>query len=78
MHIALRSFVSRFSLLAAVPRHSARMWRADIAIPLNSGANAGITLRFTNTDRTAFVFRDARDVATGRELTMPSSIFAWP
>jgi hypothetical protein len=67
-----------FSLLAAVPRHSARMWRADIAIPLNSGANAGITLRFTNTDRTAFVFRDARDVAKGRELTMPSSIFAWP
>ena len=41
-------------------------------------ANAGFTLRFTNADRTAFVFRDARDVAKGRELTMPSSIFAWP
>jgi hypothetical protein len=67
-----------FSVLAAVPRRSARMWRADIAIPLNNGANAGITLRFTNIDRTAFVFRDARDVAKGRELTMPSSIFAWP
>jgi len=67
-----------FSLLAAIPRHSARMWRADFAIPLNKEANAGFTLRFTNTDRTAFVFRDARDVAKGRELTMPSSIFAWP
>ena len=67
-----------FSVLAAVPRHSARMWRADFAIPLNKGANAGFTLRFTNVDRTAFVFRDARDVAKGRELTMPSSIFAWP
>ena len=66
------------SLIAAVPRRSARMWRADIAIPVNKGANAGITLRFTNADRTAFVFRDARDVAKGRELTMPSSIFAWP
>ena len=67
-----------FSLLAAVPRHSARMWRADFAVPLNKGAGAGFTLRFTNVDRTAFVFRDARDVAKGRDLTMPSSIFAWP
>jgi len=67
-----------FSVLAAIPRHSARMWRADFAVPLNRGAGAGFTLRFTNTDRTAFVFRDARDVAKGRELTMPSSIFAWP
>jgi len=67
-----------FSLLAAIPRRSARMWRADFAVPLNKGAGAGFTLRFTNTDRTAFVFRDARDVAKGRELTMPSSIFAWP
>jgi len=54
------------------------MWRADFAVPLNKGAGAGFPLRFTNTDRTAFVFRDARDVAKGRELTMPSSIFAWP
>jgi hypothetical protein len=67
-----------FSLLAAIPRRSARVWRADFAIPVNKGANAGFTLRFTNADRTAFVFRDARDVAKGRELTMPSSIFAWP
>ena len=67
-----------FSLLAAVPRRSARLWRADFAIPVNKGANAGFTVRFTNVDRTAFVFRDARDVAKGRELTMPSSIFAWP
>jgi len=67
-----------FSLMAAVPRHSARMWRADFAVPLNKGAKSGFTLRFTNVDRTAFVFRDARDVAKGRELTMPSSIFAWP
>ena len=66
------------SLLAAIPRRSARVWRADFAIPVNKGANAGFTLRFTNADRTAFVFRDARDVAKGRELTMPSSIFAWP
>jgi hypothetical protein len=66
------------SLLAAVPSRSARLWRADIAFPVNSGAGSRWTLRFTNADRTAFIFRDARDVAVGRELTAPSSIYAWP
>jgi hypothetical protein len=66
------------SLLAALPAHSARLWRADLAFPLSTGANARWTLRFTNADRTKFVFREPRDVAEGRELTMPSSIFAWP
>ena len=66
------------SLLAAIPPKSARLWRADLAFPLSSGANARWTLSFTNADRTAFVFRNARDVAGGREITVPSSIFAWP
>jgi hypothetical protein len=66
------------SLLAAVPRRSTRVWRADLAIPLSTGANASWTLTFTNADRTAFVFRSARDIAEVREITVPSSIFAWP
>jgi hypothetical protein len=66
------------SLLASVPSRSARTWRADLAFPVSSGARASWTVRFTNVDRTAFAFRDARDVAAGRELTVPSSIFAWP
>lgn len=67
-----------FSILATMPPRSARLWRADIAFPLSSGANARWTIKFTNADRTQFVFREARDVAIGRELTVPSSIFAWP
>ena len=66
------------SLLAAVPTRSARMWRADLAFPVTGGANARWTLRFTNGDRTAFVFRAPRDVEAARETTVPSSIFAWP
>ena len=66
------------SLLASVPPRSARVWRADVAFPVSRGARSTVTLRFTNADRTAFVFRDPRDVATGREVTTPSSIFAWP
>ena len=67
-----------FSILATVPPRSARLWRADVAFPLGSGANARWTIKLTNADRTQFVFREARDVAIGRELTVPSSIFAWP
>ena len=66
------------SLFASVPPRSARVWRADIAFPVGGGARTSWTVRFTNIDRTAFAFRDPRDVATGRELTVPSSIFAWP
>ena len=66
------------SLLAAIPPRSARRWRAALAFPLSAGANARWTLTFTNADRTQFVFRNARDVAEGREITVPSSIFAWP
>ena len=66
------------SLFASVPPRSARVWRADIAFPVGGGARASWTVRFTNIDRTAFAFRDARDVSAGRELTVPSSIFAWP
>jgi hypothetical protein len=66
------------SLMAAVPQHSARLWRADIAVPVTRGANARWTLRFTNGDRTSFVYRTPRDVDRARETTVPSSIFAWP
>lgn len=66
------------SLLAAVPRRSARLWRLDLAVPVTSGAGSRWTLRFSNSDRTAFAFRTPRDVEAGREMTVPSSIFAWP
>ena len=66
------------SFMAAVPSRSARLWRVDLAYPLASGANRRLSLRFTNADRTQFVFREPRDVSAGRELTVPSSIFAWP
>jgi hypothetical protein len=67
-----------FSLLGAAPIHSARMWRVDFALPLSSEANSRFTIKVSNLDRTQFVFREARDVFVGRELTVPSSIFAWP
>jgi hypothetical protein len=66
------------SLMAAVPQRSARLWRMDVAVPVTRGAGARWTVRFSNGDRTAFVFRTPRDVEQARETTVPSSIFAWP
>ncbi|MEO5815503.1 MAG: hypothetical protein ABIT20_09515 [Gemmatimonadaceae bacterium] len=67
-----------FSILGAAPIHSARMWRVDFAVPLSSEANSRWTVKVSNLDRSQFVFREPRDVFVGRELTVPSSIFAWP
>ncbi|MEO8333769.1 MAG: BamA/TamA family outer membrane protein [bacterium] len=67
-----------FSILGAAPIHSARMWRVDFALPISSEANSRFTVKVSNLDRTQFVFREPRDVFVGRELTVPSSIFAWP
>ena len=67
-----------FSVLATVPTKSARLWRADFAFPLGSGARKSFTVKLTNADRTQFAFKEARDVEIGREQTVPSSIFAWP
>lgn len=66
------------SLMAAVPQRSARLWRMDFAVPVTRGAGARWTVRFSNGDRTAFVFRTPRDMEQARETAVPSSLFAWP
>ena len=67
-----------FSLLAAVPPRSGRMWRVDFALPLGSGAGSRWTVTVSNADRSGFVFREPNDVSDAREPTVPRSIFAWP
>jgi hypothetical protein len=66
------------SLLAAVPSHSARLWRADLAVPFDTHAGARWTIRFSNVDRTAFEYRNSADIADRRSLTVPTSLFRWP
>jgi hypothetical protein len=67
------------SLLAAAPRHSARLWRMDVALAVH-GNTAGrhLEIRFTGADNTKFFFREPNDVERTRELTVPSSVFKWP
>lgn len=67
-----------FSLIAAVPPRSARLWRLDLAIPQTNDAHHRLELRLSNEDRTTFFWREPADVATARERTVPSSIYSWP
>jgi len=66
------------SILASVPPRSARLWRFDVALPVNSGGARHLELRIVSTDRTSFFWREPDDVLIARERTVPSSIFNWP
>lgn len=67
------------SLLAAAPRHSARLWRMDVALAVHGNpAGRHLEIRFIGADNTKFFFREPNDVERTRELTVPSSVFKWP
>ncbi|HKW46704.1 MAG TPA: hypothetical protein VJN70_04640 [Gemmatimonadaceae bacterium] len=67
-----------FSVLASVPPRSARLWRLDIAVPINPAGPRRLELRITSNDQTTFFWREPDDVQIAREKTVPSSIFNWP
>ncbi len=67
-----------FSLLAAVPPRSRRLWRLDFALPLGSDRRKGFEFRITNDDHTRVFWREPIDVTSARERTVPASLFTWP
>lgn len=68
-----------FSILAATPQRSARMWRMDLSMAV-AGNPVGrrFELRLTGADNTKFFFREPDDIERTRERTVPSSVFRWP
>jgi len=65
------------SLLAAFPRGSQRLWRADLAMPVRGGARS-LELRVVNSDRTRTFWEEPRDVARAREGVSTGGIFTLP
>lgn len=55
------------ALLAAVPARSRRIWRLDIAFPLDREAGARWGMRLTNEDRTRVFWNEPNDVRRNRE-----------
>ena len=67
------------SVLAAVPPASTRLWRLDIAFPLNPEQRGRhVEIRMSSSDRTAFVLPEPSDIRIAREPSVPVSIFHWP
>ena len=67
-----------FSVLGSVPPRSARLWRLDVALPVNPRGSRRLELRILSTNQTSFFWREPDDVQLARERTVPSSIFNWP
>ena len=66
------------SLLGAFPPKSRRLWRLDFALPTGGDARSKFELRLSNVDRTRGFWTEPRDVTSGRERTVPGSLFSWP
>lgn len=66
------------SLLAAVPARSARVWRLDLAVPLDGPQRHRLEIGLTRGGRRAVFWREPGDVAALRGRAVPSSVFAWP
>ncbi len=66
------------SILAAYPTRSKRLYRVDVAFPLQRVQGRGLEIRFTNGDATAAVAAEPSDVTQARLAPIPASLFAWP
>ena len=66
------------AVLGAVPPRSRRMWRLDIAVPLERTAGARWGLRLTNEDRTRLFWNEPNDVRRNRERSRLVTAFEVP
>lgn len=66
------------SLMAAVPPRSQRMWRIDLAFPIDPKGGARWEVRILNENRTRSFWQVPGDVARVRERAVPESVFNWP
>jgi hypothetical protein len=66
------------SLLASVPPRSQRLWRVDLAIPMNRDHGARWSIRLTSHNFTRMFWKEPADVDHNRERAIPTSIFNWP
>jgi hypothetical protein len=66
------------ALTLAVPARSQRMWRVDVAMPLQRRDGAGLEVRLSSEDRTRMFWRVPSDIGYARERVLPESVFRWP
>jgi hypothetical protein len=69
-----------FSILAAYPTGSKRLYRVDVGFPLVRGGSGGgrIEVRFSSEDATLQFWREPDDVLRSRTGGLPSTMFSLP
>lgn len=67
-----------FSILASVPQRSQRMWRLDVAYPLDRSSGARLRVNIVSRDFTRIFWKEPGDVRRNRERSVPTSVFNWP
>ena len=67
-----------FSILASVPQRSQRMWRLDVAYPIDRSNGARLRVRLIGRDFGRVFWKEPGDVARNRERSIPTSVFNWP
>lgn len=67
-----------FSVLAAVPIASQRLYRLDIAFPMRGPGDRGPELRVSAGDPTRHFWETPDDVMRARAAAIPQRVFAWP
>ncbi len=67
-----------FSILASVPQRSQRMWRFDVAYPLDQSTGARLRFRLVSRDFSRVFWKEPGDVNRNRERSVPTSVFNWP
>ncbi|HJU74656.1 MAG TPA: hypothetical protein VJ717_12980, partial [Gemmatimonadaceae bacterium] len=65
-------------LVVAVPPRSQRLWRAEIAIPLTSGAGGRFEVRLSSADRTPRWWVEPNDLRRSGRRTPLGDLFSWP
>jgi hypothetical protein len=71
-------FGAGLGVLVAVPPGSKITYRLDIARALSPDLRARWEFRVSYVNAERFLYREPRDVRSGRELVTPSSVFTWP
>jgi hypothetical protein len=64
--------------VTAIPRRSQRLWRAEFAVPLASGAGGKFEIRLSSADMTTRWWVEPHDLRRSGRRTVLGDLFNWP
>lgn len=65
-------------IVIAVPRRSQRVWRAEVAVPVASGAGGKFAIRLSSADMTPRWWVEPYDLRRSGRRTVLGDLFSWP